>query len=278
LNAVSSFPVAERLELVLTLQDAAPVTVTPGQAGAVATFRITNTGNGNDSYSLAATGAGISGDQFDPLVTAIYLDANGNGTCEPAADTLYSTGTGSIAADGFRTVFVLSSIPATTLVSGDLGTVRLTAVSSSGTGTAGTILPGAGDGGADAVIGSAQGTRTTAGSYIVSSVNLVNLAKSAVVLDPFGGSRPQPGATIRYTLTATVTGAGTANNVVVSDPVPASTTYLPGTIRLNGAPLTDAADTDAGNFGTVPNTVIVNLGNLTSASPAQVITFDVRIN
>jgi uncharacterized repeat protein (TIGR01451 family) len=279
LNASASFPVAERLELVLTLQDAAPVTVAPGQTNAVATFRITNTGNGNDSYTLSATGAGISGDQFDPLVTAIYLDANGNGTFEPAADQLYTTGTGTLAADGIRTVFVLSSIPATTLANGDLGTVRLTAVSSSGTGTAGTILPGAGEGGGDAVIGSSQGSRTTAGSYVILSVNLVNLVKASVVLDPYGGSRPQPGATIRYTLTATVTGAGTANNVVVSDAVPMNTTYLPGTIRLNGAPMTDAVDADAGNFGsTAPNTVTVNLGNLTSASPAQVITFEVRIN
>jgi hypothetical protein len=48
---------------------------------------------------------------------------------------------------------------------------------------------------------------------------------------------------------------------------------------LNGAPLTDAADADAGNFGvTAPNTITVNLGTLTSASPAQVIIFDVRID
>jgi len=278
-NTSASFPVAERLELVLTLQDAAPVTVAAGQTGAVATFRLTNTGNGNDGYTLSGTGAGIGGDQFDPLVTAVYLDANGNGTFESAADQLYSTGTGTIAADGFRTVFILSSIPATSLAGGDLGTVNLTAVASSGTGTTGTILPGAGEGGADAVIGSSQGTRTTAGSYVVGSVSLVNLAKASVVLDPYGGNRPQPGATIRYTLTATVTGAGTANNVVLSDTVPLSTTYLPGTIRLNGAALSDAADADAGNFGsTAPNTITVNLGNLTSASPAQVITFDVRID
>ena len=279
MNASSSFTVAERLELVLTLQDAAPVGVVPGQTNAVATFRLTNTGNGSDSYTLSASGAGIGGDQFDPAVTAIYLDANGNGTFEPSSDQLYTAGTGTIAADGFRTVFVLSSIPATSLANGDLGTVNLTAVAVSGTGPTGTILAGAGDGGTDAVIGASQGTRTTAGGYVVSSAGLVSLTKTAVVLDPYGGNRPQPGATIRYTLTATVTGAGTANSVVVTDPVPANTTYLSGTIVLNGAQLTDAADADAGNFGiTAPNTVTVDLGSLTSASPAQVMTFDVRIN
>lgn len=279
MNTSASFQVAERLEFVLILQDAAPVAVTPGQINAVTTFRITNTGNGIDSYLLSATGAGIGGDQFDPVVTALYLDANGNGTFESAVDLLYSTSTGTIAADGFRTVFVLSSIPATTLANGDLGEVNLTTVSASGTGPAGTILPGAGEGGTDAVIGSSQGIRTTTGTYVISNMNLVNLVKTAVVLDPYGGSRPQPGATIRYTLTASVTGPGTANNVVISDAVPADTTYLPGTIVLNGAPQTDAADTDAGNFGfTAPNTITVNVSNLTSASPAQVITFDVRIN
>ncbi len=275
----ASLRIAERLELTLTLQDASPVPVLPGQANAVSTLRITNTGNGNDAYTLSATGAGIGGDQFDPVVTAIYFDANGNGVFDQSTDVLYSSGTGTVTADGFLTIFVLSSIPATTMTNGDVGTVNLTAVSASGTGPAGTILPGAGEGGSDAVIGASQGTRTAAGSYAISSGATVNVTKTAVILDPYGGNRPQPGATIRYTLSVTMAGTGTAIGIVISDAIPASTTYKPGTIVLNGVPLTDATDADAGNFGiTSPNTITVNVGNLTSASPAQVISFDVKID
>ena len=277
LNATTSFTVNERMDLTLTWQDAAPVPVAVGQANAVTTYLLTNTGNGNDSYTFAATGTGIGGDQFDPAVAAIYLDANGNNTFDAGTDTLYTAGTGTIAADGTRAVFVLATIPSTTLNTGDTGIVQLVAISTTGTGAAGTILPGAGEGGTDAVIGTSQGTQTAAGSYVVSSLTMVNVVKTAVVSDPYGGSRPQPGATLRYTLTVTVSGIGTANNVEITDAIPANTSYTGNTLTLDGAPLGDSnVDGDAGSV--VAGTVTVSLGNLTSASPARVITFDVTID
>jgi uncharacterized repeat protein (TIGR01451 family) len=113
---------------------------------------------------------------------------------------------------------------------------------------------------------------------VVSSATL-NISKTAVVLDQYGGSQPITGATIRYTLAVTAVGTGTAMNVVITDLIPTNTTYTPGTLRLNGAALSDAADADAGDVGgTTPGTVTVRPGNLTSASPVQTITFDVRIN
>jgi uncharacterized repeat protein (TIGR01451 family) len=154
--------------------------------------------------------------------------------------------------------------------------VRLVATSSTGTGPAGTILPGAGDGGTDAVIGSSQGSRTVSGSYIISPSTVVNIAKTAVVTDPSGGTRPQPGATIRYTLTVTAAGPGTASGVLVSDAIPANTTYTANTLRLDGAPLTDAVDLDAG--AVAAGMVSISLGSMTSASPAHIVTFDVTID
>jgi uncharacterized repeat protein (TIGR01451 family) len=278
-TAVSAFTVAERLELALTWQDTAPVTVVPGQVNAVTTYRLTNAGNGNDSYTLSATGAGIGGDQFDPAVTAIYLDTNGNNIFDAGTDMLYAAGTGTIAEDGSRTIFVLSTIPSTSLNAGDLGIVQFVATSVTGTGPAGTFLPGAGDGGTDAVVGLSQGTQAAAGSYVIGGFPAVSVTKSVAVSDPYGGSRPQPGATLHYTLTVTMPGPGTANGVVITDAIPANTTYRTGTLQLNSATLTDGADADAGDVGaTAPNTVTVSVGNLTSASPAQVITFDVIID
>jgi hypothetical protein len=68
-------------------------------------------------------------------------------------------------------------------------------------------------------------------------------------------------------------------NVVMKDALPANTTYIPGTLKLNGVTLTDAADADAGDVGgTTPGAVTVKLPDITNASPAQVIMFDVKIN
>jgi uncharacterized repeat protein (TIGR01451 family) len=114
-------------------------------------------------------------------------------------------------------------------------------------------------------------------SVTISALN-VNLNKTVTILDQWGGTLPIPGATLRYTIMATTTGSGIANNVVISDTVPLNTTYIANTLRLNSAAVSDVVDADAGDVGgTTPGTVTVKLGNLTSASPTQTITFDVKI-
>jgi len=179
------------------------------------------------------------------------------------------------------TIFVLNSIPSTSVLTGNTGLTQLTAASRTGVGAAGTLLAGQGDGGTDALIGLSGGSRSATASYVVSD-SLVTLVKTAAVIDPWGGSQPVTGATIRYSIVATAAGSGTAAGVVVTDPLPANTTYTAGTLRLNGALLTDIADLpvpDAGDVGaTTAGTVTVQLGDLTSASPAQTITFEVNIN
>jgi len=275
----SDIKVAEIINLTATWQDASPgVNVSLGQTNRVTTFRVTNTGNGNEQFNLSATGSGIAGDQFDPTVTAVYLDANANGAYDAGTDTLYSSGTTTLAPDAYTTVFVLSTIPTTTISDGDKGNVRLTASSKTGTGVAGTVLAGKGDGGVDAVIGVSTGTASPIGTYVVSSV-VVNISKTVTVSDPFGGVQPVPGATLRYAIAVTVTGSGTAVGLKITDPIPTNTAYKVGTLKLNGAALTDGADGDAGDVGgTTAGTVTVTLGNLISTSPVQTTTFDVTIN
>ena len=107
----------------------------------------------------------------------------------------------------------------------------------------------------------------------------LNIIKAVTVTDMNGTNLPQPNATLHYSLTITAAGSGTALGTVISDPIPASTTYVSGTLKLNGTLLSDAADSDAGDVGaTVPESLTVNLGDMTTASPAQIITFDVKIN
>ena len=75
-----------------------------------------------------------------------------------------------------------------------------------------------------------------------------------------------PNAVLTYQIAVNVTGSGTATNLVITDPLPANTTYLANSIAVNGASQTDAVDppTDNTDFGiTNANTVTVSLGNVT---------------
>jgi uncharacterized repeat protein (TIGR01451 family) len=132
----------------------------------------------------------------------------------------------------------------------------------------------------DAVIGAAGGVQEVQGSYrIVAPAAQVAILKSAVVEDPYGGSQPVSGATVTYSLAVIATGSGTADGVVVSDAIPANTTYTPGSLTLNGTPVTDAADADAGDMGaTAPGQITVALGDLDTALPGQIIAFKVTID
>jgi uncharacterized repeat protein (TIGR01451 family) len=163
------------------------------------------------------------------------------------------------------------------LPDGEFGRSELTATASTGTGAPGTVLPGLGTGGVDAVIGSSGGEVAVFGQYLVGDI-LLSAVKSQAVLDPFGGSQPIPGAAITYQVVVTATGTGTALGAAFTDPVPANTTYVAGSMRLNGAPLTDAADADAGSFVLGPARVAVSLGDLTSAAGPQTIDFRVTID
>lgn len=273
-----TFRVDEILDINVSWQDAANVGVSTPDSNQVLTFLLTNTGNGADSYALSVQNT-LGGDQFDPVLVDIYLDANGNGIFNPGVDTLYLPGSNDpvLAADASQTIFVRNNIPAS-LNAGDLGSSQLITTSNTGTGTPGTSFPNAGENNTFAVVGTSGGIGNAVGTYEVTNTT-VALLKSVVISDPLGGSQPMPGASLIYRIEVSVSGPGAANGVVITDPLPANTTYIANTLTLNAGPLSDAVDTDAGDVsGTTPNTVTVNLGDLTPASPVQTITFEVIIN
>jgi uncharacterized repeat protein (TIGR01451 family) len=174
-------------------------------------------------------------------------------------------------------VFALSNIPAG-LANGNIGHCRIGATANTGTGTPGDALAGQGDGGTDAVIGGSGASAATRGTYAVSNVQL-SVVKSATIVDPQNGNRPATAAVITYQIDVQATGSGTAQAVVFNDPIPEHTTYRPNTLQLNGALLSDAADSDAGDVGiTTADSVTVYLGDLAANSPVQTIMFDVTID
>jgi uncharacterized repeat protein (TIGR01451 family) len=109
------------------------------------------------------------------------------------------------------------------------------------------------------------------------SAAVVALVKSATIVDPFGGTTAVPGSTITYSIVATTTGSGSLPNLTITDVVPTGTTYVPGSITLNAASQTDAADADASRFDTGTGTVSVGLGTV-AGGQTRTVTFRVTIN
>lgn len=286
----------------LTVTKNVDASVTPGATDQSLVFVVTNTGNTTQRYELSAVnGAGIVMDNV-----RIYLD-NGSVPNElDDNDTPYGDAStfGDVAADGSLNILIVADTPmdATDAQTSDYNLVATTVnagttnvtVQTVGPNTAGVDVVFADIAGSDAGDAARDGKHSASGTYTVSSISLTVVKSVFVYSDPSKGinngtaannytdctvcPKAIPGATLRYTITVTATGSGTALNVVITDPIPTNTTYTAGTLTLNSAVLTDGADGDAGNVGGSPVTVTVNMGNLTSASAAQTITFDVTID
>jgi len=270
--------VDELLDVSVVWANPSDVSVTPGATNRVLTFTVTNIGNGTESFALSTVGGG--GDQFDPTVTSIVIDTNGNGQYDPTLDDVYNPGVDDpvLDADEAVTVFVLSTIPAGA-TNAQRGRIDLLAAANTGSGTPGTSFAGQGQGGGAAVVGTTGADGSDDGYYVVTNAT-VTLTKSATVQDPFGGTTQVPGSIITYSLVANVTGSGSLANLRINDPIPAGSVYEPGSITLEGTglvltSLTDIADADAGRFtGTA---VSVSLGTV-PAGESRTVTFSVKID
>lgn len=266
--------VDEVLDVAVSSLDSGDVSVTPGAANRVLTFRVTNAGNGSEAFRLAARD-NLSGDDFDPTTTSIVIDSNGNGSYDPGVDVTYVAGSNdpTLAGDGTVTVFVLSSIAGST-TNGQRGEADLVATAVTGNGTAGTLFAGQGQGGGDAITGSTTASGSGQGFYTVLAAS-ASLVKSATVADPFGGTSRVPGSIITYQLVASVTGSGGVPNLTLTDAVPANTTYQAGSLTLDGSAITDPADADAGEA--VSGTITVRFGTVAAGS-SRTATFKVKVD
>lgn len=255
---VAVFLVAERLDVALTGagQPAAPTT-----DGVVAVpADLANAGNGNEAFALVATApAGIA-------VRGIAIDVDGDGRYDPAIDRLIDGGATPVLPAGAHLKLLV-------LVDGAAApdaSVTLVARAATGSGAPGTDFPGRGDGGTDAVVGP-----TGAEARLVLPLGADQppvLAKSQSVLAPDGSATPVRDAVVTYTLRASF--AAAAQGVRIDDPLPAGTVYVPGSLTLDGAALTDAADGDAG--GCDGTAVTVALGDV-PARAARTIRFQARL-
>lgn len=277
-----SVVIAEKLDVNVT-EPTGQTGVAPGTNGHVLRFRIDNLGNGPEAFRLILNNA-LATDNFDPVAASpsIYMETvactvPGAGVFE-GTDVPYVAGSEPLLnADECRYVYVVNNIPAS-VVDGNIGQSSLTAEARTGTGPQGTVFATQGEGGTDAVVGTTGADDVAQGEYLVEGVT-VTAAKTQTVLDEFGGARPIPRATITYTVAVNAVGTGTATASVFMDNIPAGTAYVPGSLTLNGGPLTDNADLDVGVYETTPQPrVRVSLGDLEQADGTQTIQFAVVIN
>ncbi|MDT0506938.1 hypothetical protein [Novosphingobium sp. MMS21-SN21R] len=262
--------VDELLDVAVSSQGAAMTS----QDTAIFTFKVTNTGNGSEAFNLVADPS-VAGNDYDMIVQQIVID-DGDGIYDPTKDTVLAAGTptSAIAHDGSVTVFVIAKLPEGA-ADGQTSDIKLSATSTTGTGTTGTVFAAQGDGGSDAVVGVSTATQD-ASQAITASIATLSIEKSATTSDPYGGSQSIPGAIITYKIVATISGSGTVDGAAISDIIPTGTTYQPNSLTLESAGLSDLVDTDAGKASNTDG-VAVSLGTL-AAGQTRTVTFQVKIN
>lgn len=101
------------------------------------------------------------------------------------------------------------------------------------------------------------------------------LTVAKTVEDQNGGD-VNPGDVLRFTIVVTNPSGPAAPNTVVTDPVPASLSYVPESITLNGSPRTDASDGDGA--GLVAGTPTFVVGTMNAGAATATMTFDVQVD
>jgi trimeric autotransporter adhesin len=242
--------------VVTTVAQVASFTLTadqtkPGAPGTQIYFphTLNNTGNGNDTFTLAV--ANLAGGTFDFSSVAIYIDANGDGIPDNATPI---TTSGAVAAGGVFRFVAVGIVPGGAL-NGQTDQLRVTAAGDAG--VAAAAIP--------SYIAAAAASNTD--TVTVTGNAVINITKSMSALSGADGSGPYT-----ITLTYTNTGNATATTVNIGDVIPAGMTYVANSGRwsVTGATvLTDANAADA--QGTVPNTVIYDFGVTTAGRMTAVV-------
>jgi uncharacterized repeat protein (TIGR01451 family) len=268
----STFLVDRKVNLNVTAGSG--TSVTPGSTAQAVIYTVTNTGNDTDNFTLAATNQ--TGDNFDVSNVKIYRD-NGDNVFNPATDTLVSAAV-AFTADQSIKFFIVSDIPGTAL-NAQTGVVNLKAT------TGHTATVGADTAGVDTVFADTgnDGTENANNTYTVASATLAVVKSVAVISDPVNGAtnpKAIPGAIMEYTITVTNSSTTTAATAAtLADNIPANTTYVAGSMKLNGTTLTDAADADGGTTTGSPVTSIsVTAGTIAASGGVATVKFRVTVN
>lgn len=208
---------------------------------------VENTGNFEDDYTLS-TDVTKNGDGNSTYTATLYVDADEDGEWD-AGETTLATSITDLAADG-KAYYILVVTADSTLNGNDDGdeiSIDVTAASDFDSGI--------------------TDTETVTVDVVIPYLGLIKSVSPS-------GNQP-PGTVLTYTVSITNNGTGQAQNVVITDAVPTNTTYETGSLLVDSAVKTDAADTDGASCD--GSTVTFNLGSIASGGSSTV-SFQVTIN
>jgi uncharacterized repeat protein (TIGR01451 family) len=284
--------------------------VNPGQADAVTTFELTNTGNSTQDYNLGVVNlvGGTVNSNTDTIEMSnlrVFADTDGGGTWTPADQIFVDE----LLEDASILLFVVVDA-SISLANADVGNIEVTATTHDA-GAAGLGALTTDDAGvldsvstvqvvfADDGAGSiGDGIELASDGYIVSSAALSITKSSTVISDPFNlGVNPKaiPGATVEFNITVQNNGAVDADQVRIEDVLNGNLALalgeyggagLDARIDLgSGTTVTtcslDPADGDNDGCGTAGATITIDpgltVGTQATDNPA-VISFRVTIN
>ena len=322
-STTASFVVDRKVNFTVVTDQTGYTQVNLGQQNAVTRFRVTNTTNGIQDFILDPDQTNISvgilpgSDNFDVENLRVFVDSNGNGVYDVGVDT--ATFIDELAPDASATVFIVGNVPSTAGPNIAWDSLHVT-VAAGGTANSqgAALIPtdlnlGNADNTVDIVFADddSDGTlylgdiarngqgRAYSGYQIGASNVALTVDKSARIIADgvnIANFKAIPGATVEYCLrVSNATLLVPASSVVLTDVVPANTTYVPGTLRVGtpgvlGVACTllgsnedddadDAAETDGltaaydGGTRTVTARIATVPGSATIAA-----SFQVRIN
>jgi uncharacterized repeat protein (TIGR01451 family) len=254
-------------DVLLSWQDNAPVEVSAGDNGRILTFRLSNLGNSDDNISLAYEHNASS--DFLPQNVQVFIDSDGNGEFDPATDTLVVGGV-VLAADANVTLFVVGDIPDDNTTDPNDLSYEILKAETNATATAGPDDPAH----IDTVVRTQKDQES--GIWVVRDYWLATRKTATIHSDD---NATHTGTRITYTVECYIDGNATGHTidgVTVRDTIPAGTRYVGGSLRLAGAALTDAADSDAGEYDANATQVEVRMGTLIGTTHTKM-QFDVRV-
>jgi len=264
------FVVDRKIDLTVAEVGSATTEVAPGATEQITTFTVTNDSNSPLDFRLDFSQPGS--DDFDVTNVNIYVDSNNNGVYDDGVDTeVYID---ELAADDTITVFVVADIPSGQ-DDGDLADINLIAYAAldddtdpdgAYTATPGVLAADAAETNVgvaddetfiDTVFGDAAGTDDAAedgahsdvDTFEVVTATIAVTKSSTVVSDPFNltvNPKAIPGAVIEYCIDVENTGSADADSIVITDVVPANTTFVSGSIKSAATGTGSACDLGTG--------------------------------
>jgi uncharacterized repeat protein (TIGR01451 family) len=260
-----SFVVDRVVDIKLSWQDNSNVVVASGERDRVLTFIVSNLGNDKDSVSLEHISSGTNSFNPKPTNVRIYIDSNGDGVFNSSDKELSEL---SLNADENATLFIVSDIKEGNYTANSKDDEGIKATSKS-------VATSSKDreNSVDTVI--RNKSAQDYGTYVIRDYYLQS-TKSATVDSK--DNKTHTGSIITYKITLKIGGDNSnkeISKIKLKDAIPSGTTYIDGSLKLNGVSLSDKKDSDAGYFEN--NEVVVDIGKIKDNQTKEVL-FKVKVN